>query len=200
MHPLRTPGHHAGRHRCGRRRPALRLPHPGAGRRRASSRPSPTTAAPATPWPSNSATSALHLACLALGSARAIVLWTTPITFVASANCALYCGASGGLRRHRPAHLQPERRGPGAEARPGGEGRTLPKVVIPVHFAGQSCDMDRHCARWRALWLQGPGRRLARHRRAATKGTRSAPAAFPTSPCSASIRSRSSPPAKAAWR
>ncbi|MFP3733153.1 DegT/DnrJ/EryC1/StrS family aminotransferase, partial [Bacillus sp. SIMBA_006] len=41
----------------------------------------------------NSATSALHIACLALGLERGDWLWTTPITFVASANCGLYCGA-----------------------------------------------------------------------------------------------------------
>ncbi|MDC1433252.1 aminotransferase class I/II-fold pyridoxal phosphate-dependent enzyme, partial [Burkholderiales bacterium] len=42
----------------------------------------------------NSATSALHIACLALGVGKGDIVWTTPITFVASANCALYCGAS----------------------------------------------------------------------------------------------------------
>ena len=41
----------------------------------------------------NSATSALHIACLALGLSEGDYLWTTPVTFVASANCGIYCGA-----------------------------------------------------------------------------------------------------------
>jgi dTDP-4-amino-4,6-dideoxygalactose transaminase len=49
----------------------------------------------------NSATSALHVACLALGVGPGDRVWTSPVTFVASANCALYCGAHGGLRGYR---------------------------------------------------------------------------------------------------
>lgn len=90
----------------------------------------------------NSATSALHLACLALEVGPGDLVWTVPNTFVASANCALYCGAdvdfvdidadtfcmsadalSAKLAHHRLL------------------GKPLPKVVIPVHFAGQSCDV-----------------------------------------------------------
>ena len=89
----------------------------------------------------NSATSALHAACLALGLGVGDRLWTSPISFVASANCALYCGAevdfvdidrSTGLLS-MPALVakleEAERRG------------TLPKVVVPVHLAGTSCPM-----------------------------------------------------------
>lgn len=89
----------------------------------------------------NSATSALHLACLALGVGPGDAVWTSPITFVASANCALYCGArvdfvdidpftynlSVGCLADKLA--QAEKSG------------CLPKVVIPVHLCGQPCDM-----------------------------------------------------------
>jgi len=91
----------------------------------------------------NSATSALHIACLALGLSKEDVVWTSPISFVASANCALYCGAgidfvdieedthnlsvdklSEKLRFHKNNDLP------------------LPKIVIPVHLAGHCCDME----------------------------------------------------------
>jgi UDP-4-amino-4,6-dideoxy-N-acetyl-beta-L-altrosamine transaminase len=90
----------------------------------------------------NSATSALHIACLALGVGPGDVVWTSPITFVASANCALYCGATVDFVDIDPrtynlsANALSEKL---AEAQ--GVGR-LPKVVIPVHLAGQSCDME----------------------------------------------------------
>ena len=90
----------------------------------------------------NSATSALHVACMALGVGPGDSVWTSPNSFVASSNCALYCGAKvdfvdidsqtlcmsvdalqAKLVRHRSLN-QP-----------------LPKVLIPVHFGGQSCDM-----------------------------------------------------------
>lgn len=89
----------------------------------------------------NSATSALHVACLALGVGPDDRVWTSPVTFVASANCALYCGATVDFVDVDPAtgnmcveHLaaklvQAERDG------------TVPKVVIPVHLCGRSCDM-----------------------------------------------------------
>ena len=89
----------------------------------------------------NSGTSALHLACRALDLAPGDVLWTSPITFVASANCARYCGAAVDFVDIDPAtgNLCPnalEDRLRTAER----AGR-LPKVVMPVHFAGQPCDM-----------------------------------------------------------
>ncbi len=90
----------------------------------------------------NSATSALHIACLALGVTSGDYVWTSPITFVASANCALYCGASVDFVDIDPLtynlsveQLQiklshAERLG------------KLPKVVVAVHLSGQSCDME----------------------------------------------------------
>ena len=89
----------------------------------------------------NSATSALHIACLALGLGPGDWLWTSPITFVASANCGLYCGAQVDFVDIDPAtyNLCPqalERKLMDAEK----TGR-LPKVVVAVHLCGQPCDM-----------------------------------------------------------
>jgi UDP-4-amino-4,6-dideoxy-N-acetyl-beta-L-altrosamine transaminase len=90
----------------------------------------------------NSATSALHIACLALDIGPGDQVWTSPITFVASANCAIYCGASVdfvdidprtyNLSTDALAEKLKQRRSSGG---------TLPSVVIPVHLAGHSCDM-----------------------------------------------------------
>ncbi|AGA86357.1 UDP-4-amino-4,6-dideoxy-N-acetyl-beta-L-altrosamine transaminase [Stutzerimonas stutzeri] len=89
----------------------------------------------------NSATSALHVACLALGLGNGDWLWTTPITFVASANCGLYCGAQVDFVDIDPRtyNLCPQalaRKLEQAER----EGK-LPKVVVAVHLCGQPCDM-----------------------------------------------------------
>lgn len=89
----------------------------------------------------NSATSALHIACLALGVGKDDSVWTTPITFVASANCALYCGATVDFVDIDPRtyNLSVERLAEKlAQAEKSG---CLPKVVIPVHLCGQPCDM-----------------------------------------------------------
>ena len=89
----------------------------------------------------NSATSALHVACLALGVTQGDMVWTTPITFVASANCALYCGAQVDFVDIDPQtyNMSVERLAEKlAEAKQAGK---LPKVVIPVHMSGQPCDM-----------------------------------------------------------
>jgi len=89
----------------------------------------------------NSATSALHLACLALSVGEGDTVWTSPITFVASANCALYCGASVDFVDIDPRtyNMSVERLAEKlAHAEKIGN---LPKVVIPVHLCGQSCDM-----------------------------------------------------------
>lgn len=89
----------------------------------------------------NSATSALHIACLALGVGKGDAVWTTPITFVASANCALYCGARVDFVDIDPHtyNLSVERLAEKlAHAEKIGN---LPKVVIPVHLCGQPCDM-----------------------------------------------------------
>jgi UDP-4-amino-4,6-dideoxy-N-acetyl-beta-L-altrosamine transaminase len=90
----------------------------------------------------NSATSALHLACLALGLGPGDRLWTSPITFVASANCALYCGAGVDFVDIDPVtwNLSPSalaRKLEGAR-----EAGALPKIVVPVHLGGQPCEMD----------------------------------------------------------
>lgn len=89
----------------------------------------------------NSATSALHIACLALGLGPGDWLWTSPNTFVASANCGLYCGARVDFVDIDPvtynisiASLETKL----ARARTAGR---LPKVLVPVHFAGTSCNM-----------------------------------------------------------
>lgn len=89
----------------------------------------------------NSATSALHIACLALGLGKGDWLWTTPITFVASANCGLYCGAMVDFvdidpRTYNLCPKALEAKLEQAEA----ENR-LPKVVVAVHLCGQPCDM-----------------------------------------------------------
>ncbi|MBN3050258.1 UDP-4-amino-4,6-dideoxy-N-acetyl-beta-L-altrosamine transaminase [Pectobacterium brasiliense] len=90
----------------------------------------------------NSATSALHIACLALGLGKDDWLWTTPITFVASSNCALYCGAKVDFVDIDPQTYnicinKLEKKLAIAEK----EGR-LPKIVIPVHLCGLSCNVD----------------------------------------------------------
>lgn len=89
----------------------------------------------------NSATSALHIACLALGVGPGDVVWTSPITFVASANCARYCGADvdfvdidARTYNMSAAALRSKLERASAAGR-------LPKLVIPVHMTGQSPDM-----------------------------------------------------------
>lgn len=90
----------------------------------------------------NSATSALHMACLALDLGPGDWLWTSPNSFVASANCALYCGAQVDFVDIDPRtyNLCPQALADKlVVAKRAGR---LPKVVVPVHFAGQSCDMQ----------------------------------------------------------
>jgi UDP-4-amino-4,6-dideoxy-N-acetyl-beta-L-altrosamine transaminase len=89
----------------------------------------------------NSATSMLHVACLALGVGEGDSVWTSPITFVASANCALYCGASIDfvdveLSTGNMCAQALEKKLQQAKIN-----NSLPKVLIPVHMAGHSCDM-----------------------------------------------------------
>lgn len=91
----------------------------------------------------NSATSALHVAYAALGLGEGDLLWTSPNTFVATSNAALYCGADVDFididpRTYNICLDALEARLEQAEK----EGK-LPKIVTPVHFAGQSCDMER---------------------------------------------------------
>ena len=89
----------------------------------------------------NSATSALHIACLALGVGHGDTVWTSPITFVASANCALYCGAKVDFVDIDPNtyNLSVDRLKEKLEQAQ--QTGNVPKVVIPVHLCGQSCDM-----------------------------------------------------------
>ena len=89
----------------------------------------------------NSATSALHIACLVLGVGPRDWVWTSPNTFVASANCALYCGAKVDFVDIDPRtyNMSVERLAEKLERAKAAN--RLPKVVIPVHFAGQPCDM-----------------------------------------------------------
>jgi len=90
----------------------------------------------------NSATSALHIACLALGLGEGDWLWTSPITFVASANCGLYCGAKVDFVDIDPKtyNLCPDKLAEKlAQAEQEG---CLPKVLVAVHLCGQPCDME----------------------------------------------------------
>jgi len=92
----------------------------------------------------NSATSALHLACLALGLSKGDLVWTTPISFVATANCALYCGADVDFVDIDPCTYnlsanELEKKLINAQK----SNLRLPKIVIPVHLCGQPCEMDK---------------------------------------------------------
>ncbi|RXZ64751.1 UDP-4-amino-4,6-dideoxy-N-acetyl-beta-L-altrosamine transaminase [Pelagerythrobacter rhizovicinus] len=90
----------------------------------------------------NSATSALHVACLALGLKPGDWLWTTPVTFVASSNCALHCGAKVDFVDVDPRtyNLSPDALE--RKLRTANAAGCLPKIVVPVHLAGQPCDME----------------------------------------------------------
>ncbi len=91
----------------------------------------------------NSATSVLHIACLALGVGKGDLVWTTPITFVASANCALYCGASVDFLDINPRTYNLCEDGLADKLEKAAAHGQLPKVVIPVHLSGQPCNMER---------------------------------------------------------
>jgi len=91
----------------------------------------------------NSATSALHIACLALSLGKGDYFWTSPNSFVASANCGLYCGAKVDFvdidkKTYNMSVVELEKKLIQAK-----KDNKLPKIVIPVHFAGQSCDMKK---------------------------------------------------------
>ncbi|CAG1003717.1 perosamine synthetase [Methylophilaceae bacterium] len=89
----------------------------------------------------NSATSALHIACLALGAGKGDVVWTSPNTFVASANCGLYCGARVDFVDIDPHTYNMSAQALEKKLFEAKQQGALPKIVIPVHFAGQSCEM-----------------------------------------------------------
>jgi len=91
----------------------------------------------------NSATSALHIACLALGLGEGDLLWTSPNSFVASANCGLYCGAKVDFvdidaNTYNLSADELEKKLQQAKV-----DNRLPKVIVAVHFAGQPCEMQR---------------------------------------------------------
>ena len=90
----------------------------------------------------NSATSALHIACLALGLGPGDRLWTSPITFVASANCGRYCGADVDFVDIHPATGLMCTTALANKLKLAEANGTLPKVVVPVHLAGSSCNME----------------------------------------------------------
>ena len=91
----------------------------------------------------NSATSALHISCLALGLSKGDWLWTSPNSFVASANCGLFCQSKVDFVDIDPKtyNMCPDK----LEEKliQAKMNNNLPKIVIPVHFAGQSCEMKR---------------------------------------------------------
>ena len=89
----------------------------------------------------NSSTSSLHLACLALGLVKGDWLWTSSITFVASANCALYCGAKVDFVDIDPTTYNLCPKALKNKLIKAKELGILPKIVVPVHLSGQSCDM-----------------------------------------------------------
>jgi len=89
----------------------------------------------------NSATSGLHIACLALGVGPGDWVWTSPITFVASANCARYCGADVDFVDIDPRTYNLSVECLAEKLEQAEQAGSLPKVVIPVHLCGQPCDM-----------------------------------------------------------
>ena len=89
----------------------------------------------------NSATSALHIACLALGVGKGDIVWTSAITFVASANSAIYCGAKVDFVDIEPTTYNMSVTDLRRKLEIAAQTGSLPKVVIPVHLTGQPCDM-----------------------------------------------------------
>ena len=90
----------------------------------------------------NSATSALHIACLALGAGKDDIVWTAAITFVASANCALYCGAMVDFVDIDPLSYNISIEHLTEKLIAAEKVGKLPKILIPVHLCGQPCDME----------------------------------------------------------
>ena len=93
----------------------------------------------------NSATSALHLACSALDLKPGEIVWTVPNTFVASANCALYCGAKVDFVDIDPKTALMSVTALEKKLKLASKNDTLPKVIVPVHLCGTSCDMAAIC-------------------------------------------------------
>ncbi|WP_092344030.1 UDP-4-amino-4,6-dideoxy-N-acetyl-beta-L-altrosamine transaminase [Desulfuromusa kysingii] len=91
----------------------------------------------------NSATSALHLACRALDLKSGDYLWTSPITFVASANCGLYCGAAVDFVDIDPSTYNLSVTALEKKLKQANKEGCLPKVLVTVHFGGQPCEMEK---------------------------------------------------------
>jgi UDP-4-amino-4,6-dideoxy-N-acetyl-beta-L-altrosamine transaminase len=91
----------------------------------------------------NSATSALHIACIAMGLSNDDWLWTSAITFVASANCAVYCGAKVDFVDIDPLTYNISVECLSDKLRQAEKDGRLPKIVVCVHMCGQSCDMRK---------------------------------------------------------
>ncbi|MBF9032832.1 UDP-4-amino-4,6-dideoxy-N-acetyl-beta-L-altrosamine transaminase [Rhodobacterales bacterium HKCCE2091] len=91
----------------------------------------------------SSATAALHIACLALDLGPGDWLWTSPITFVASANVGIYCGAKVDFVDIDPETFNMSPDALEAKLRDAEAAGRLPKVIMPVHMAGQPCDMEK---------------------------------------------------------
>jgi UDP-4-amino-4,6-dideoxy-N-acetyl-beta-L-altrosamine transaminase len=91
----------------------------------------------------NSATSALHISCLALGVQKGDWVWTSPNTFVASANCAIYCGANIDFIDINLKTFNIDIQSLVKKLEYAKKNKILPKVIIPVHFSGQPCDMSK---------------------------------------------------------
>jgi UDP-4-amino-4,6-dideoxy-N-acetyl-beta-L-altrosamine transaminase len=91
----------------------------------------------------NSATSALHIACMALGVGEGDIVWTSPISFVASSNCALYCGAKIDFVDIDPKTNNISVSALSKKLELASEAGQLPKAVIPVHLSGFSADMKK---------------------------------------------------------
>ena len=90
----------------------------------------------------NSATSALHIACMALNLGPGDWLWTVPITFVASSNCALYCGARVDFVDIDPLTYTMSVPALAEKLSHAKSNGCLPKIIVPVHLCGQSADME----------------------------------------------------------
>lgn len=90
----------------------------------------------------NSATSALHIACMALDLGPGDTLWTCPNTFVASSNCAIYCGAMVDFVDMDPKTYNMDIEQLESKLKKAKINNNLPKVLVPVHLSGQSCQMQ----------------------------------------------------------
>ena len=91
----------------------------------------------------NSATSCLHLSCLSLGLSKGDILWTSPITYVASANCALYCGAEVDFVDIDPLTWNISVEILEEKLKTARKIKKVPKILVLVHLAGNPCDLQK---------------------------------------------------------